>query len=101
MLPLVTIGKSFVITVTNRDILLAHAQHRVFKNSNSSNLNTPHALIKIVKCNQGPVAPGMAKHNSNTTTPLKSKGEFSLKESSMTEATGAIHQTKTNKSHGQ
>ena len=100
-LPHVTPGKSFVTTVTNQDIWLAHAQHHAFKGDNNSHPNTHLALIKIDKCNKGPAALDGEKRNSNTTTLLKLNAESSPKELSTTEATGVTPQIKTNKSHGQ
>src|ERR1700677_4668926 len=67
-------GKSFVTTVTNQDISLAHAQHHAFKGDHLYH-STPHALTKTDKCSQDPAAPDAENHNSSTTTLPKSNGE--------------------------
>src|ERR1700677_2892069 len=68
-------GKSFVTTVTNQDISLAHAQRHAF-NGDHLYRSTPHVLIRIDKCNKGLAALDAESHNSSTTTPLKSNGEY-------------------------
>src|ERR1700677_416558 len=72
-------GKSFVTTVTNQDISLAHAQHHAFKGDHLCH-STLHAPTRIDKCNRDPAALDAESHNSSTTTPLKSNGEYCHKE---------------------